>query len=98
MIPEDIILREINRSQKDKHSCDSTHVTTKRSQIPRDGKNGGCQWLGEGGREVLFNGDRVSVLQGGEFWSGGTPPRTHGPLSCTLKNGRESKLHVLFYN
>ena len=60
---EDIMVSEINQSQKDKY-CMIPHIwSTYSSQIHRDRNyNGGCQGP-EKGRNVLFYGCRVSVLQ-----------------------------------
>lgn len=62
----DLVLSEINQSQKEQILCDSTHRGTQSSQIHTDRKyNGGFQALQGRKKEELFNVlvHRISVLQ-----------------------------------
>ena len=61
---EDIMASEISQSQKDKPCMIPLTWDIENGQFQRDQKwNGGCQGLGGGeNRELLVNGDRLSVL------------------------------------
>lgn len=61
-------------------------------------------WVwGEGKEELLFNGDRVSVLQDEKcardkwwWWSHSTVKVLNATLSCTFRNGLNSRFYVIF--
>lgn len=61
---KDIMASEISQSQKDKPCMIPLTWDIENGQFQRDRKwNGGCQGLGGGeNRELLVNGDRLSVL------------------------------------
>ena len=61
---EDMTLNERSQTQKDKFCVVPLTGGPKRTQIHRDRKaERWVQGLGEGGRELAFHGDGVSVLQ-----------------------------------
>lgn len=60
--PEDVVVSEVSRSQKDKYHMAPLTWESQRSQIHRD------QGWGEGARDSSLNGDRVPVHKDEKVW------------------------------
>lgn len=72
--------------------CDSTSL---RSPEPSNSQAGVARWvpgLGGGGWGVVFNGDRVSVWEGGTFWRVSTALGVcSAPRSWPLASGYDGR-------